>query len=160
MKKFSNIQDALDFATLNQYSLSFPFTCRCNGSSFKVLSPALARTIDRDRPTLVVTRNQSNGLELGYVVRISALKALIGGLSSSERHYGVIPGEDEVTVLCQDAGGSSSQFRFPLARHMPDLVSEAKDYVLLLAKAQSSDWHRFWIPLETRLLHSSIASAA
>jgi len=160
MKKFSNIQDALDFATLNQYSLRFPFTCKCNGFSLKILSPALARTIDRDRPTLVVTRNQSNALELGYVVKIETLKSLLCGLSGSERQYGVIPGENDVTVFCQNAGGAGSKFSFPLAKHLPDVVSEAKDYVLLLAKPQSSDWHRFWIPLETRLLHSSIASEA
>jgi hypothetical protein len=160
VKKFSNIQDALDFAARNQSRLSFPFSCRCNGFSLKVLSPDMARTTDRDRPTLVVTRTCANALELGYVVNMVALKKLLHGLGGRENQYSLMPGANEVTVLCQARSGKSSKFNFPLAHRVPELAAAEGEYVLLLAKPQSSDWHRFWIPLETRLLHSSISSEA
>jgi hypothetical protein len=160
MKKFSNIQDALDFAAQNEFRLSFPFTCKCNGFSFKVLSPAIARTVDRDRPTLVVTRNRANALELGYVVTLNALRALLRALSSRDSQYALMPGPDDVTVLCHSRAGASRRFSFPLAHRMPALAEAEGEYVLLMAKAQSSDWHRFWVPLESRLLHSSLISLA
>lgn len=156
MKKFSNFQDVLDFALQNQSRLTFPFTCKCNGFSVRVLSPALARTLDRERPTLVVMRKGGNALELGYVVTVSTLEVLLRGLSGREQQYTLTPRGEDVTVLCEAAGGLSFEFSFPLVRRLPELVSSEGEYVLLLEKPQTKDWHRFWTPMETRLLHSSI----
>lgn len=159
MRKFASIQEALDFATANQDRLSFPFTCRCNGSDLKVLSPELARTTDRDRPTLVVTRRPSSALELGYVVSRKALEELLQAISSPEGQYHAVDGEDRITVVCHGAGGiGGTEFTFPLARRIPEFAAQEGDFVLLLSRPQSKDWRRFWLPLENRLLHSSLTS--
>ncbi len=160
MKKFTTIQDALNFAALNRHSLKFPFTCRCSGISLKVLSPVLARTIDRDRPTLVVTRNESDVLELAYVVSVDILKRLLQSMTDRDRQYDLLTGGESVTVLCHAGSRPGSRFSFPLVKRTAEAAAAEGDYVLLLAKAQGSDWHRFWSPLETRLLHSSITSEA
>jgi hypothetical protein len=159
MKKFSNIQDALDFASSNQYKLKFPFTCKCNGSELKVLTPDLARTIDRDRPTLIVSRQRaSSSLELGYVVSVKELESLLESISSPEGRYQVLSGAEQITVACHGATGLNAQFTFPLARRIPELAAQDGDFVLLFSRPQTKDWRRFWIPLESRLLHSSLAS--
>ncbi|HET7873366.1 MAG TPA: hypothetical protein VFL42_12685 [Terriglobales bacterium] len=158
MKKFSNIQAALDFAATNQYKLKFPFNCKCNGSDLKVLTPDLARTTDRD-PTLVVTRNrESRALELGYVVSMKELEQLLQSISTPQGRYQVLSGAEQITVACHSATGLSTQFTFPLAHRIPELAAQEGDFVLLFSRPQSKDWHRFWLPLETRLLHSSLAS--
>jgi hypothetical protein len=160
MKKFSNIQDALDFASSNEYKLKFPFTCKCNGFDLKVLTPELARTTDRD-PTLIITRQRASSvLELGYVVSMKELDHLLQAISSPEGQYQVLPGNEQVTVACHGAAGLSAQFTFPLARRIPELAAQDGDLVLLLSRPQSKDWRRFWLPLETRLLHSSLAGEA
>ena len=159
MRRFSNIQDALDFAAANQGKLTFPFTCRCNGSEMKVLSPELARTTDRDRPTLVVTRRSSSALELGYVVSKKNLEELLQAISSPEGQYRAVDGEDRITVVCHGTQGvHGAQFTFPLARRIPEFAAQEGDFVLLLSRPQNKDWQRFWLPLETRLLHSSLTS--
>lgn len=159
MKKFSNIQDALDFAASNQYKLKFPFLCKCNGSDLKVLTPELARTTDRGRPTLIVTRQRASSvLELGYVVSVRELDHLLQSISSPESQYQVLPGNEQITVACYGAAGLSAQFTFPLARRIPELAAQDGDFVLLFSRPQNKDWRRFWLPLETRLLHSSLAS--
>ena len=161
MRKFSNIQEALDFAGAHQEKLTFPFTCRCNGSEIKVLSPELARTTDRDRPTLVVTRRSSSALELGYVVSKKNLEELLQAISSPEGQYRAVDGEDRITVVCHGAEGiGGAQFTFPLARRIPEFAAHngEGDFVLLLSRPQNKDWRRFWLSLETRLLHSSLAS--
>ena len=159
MRKFPNIQEALDFAAAHQDKLTFPFTCRCNGSDIKVLSPELARTTDRGRPTLVVTRRASSAMELGYVVSRKALDELLQAISSPEGHYRAVDGDDRITVVCHGAEGvDGAQFTFPLARRIPELAAQEGDFVLLLSKPQNKDWRRFWLSLETRLLHSSLAS--
>lgn len=160
MRKFSNIEDALDFAAQNKSRLRFPFSCKCNGFSVRVLSPAMARTIDRDRPMLVVRRKPSNALELGYVISLPTLKLLLRDLSGREQNYTLMPGTEDVIVLCRAAGGATSKFSFPLAHRVPELLPSEGDYVLVLERPQTGDWHRFWTPLETRLLHSSIAATA
>jgi hypothetical protein len=159
MRKFSNIQEALDFAAANQDRLTFPFNCRCNGSDLKVLSPELARTTDRDRPTLVVTRRPSSALELGYVVSKKALEELLQAISSPEGQYRAVDGEDRITVICHDAEGiGGAQFTFPLARRIPEFAAQEGDFVLLLSRPQNKEWKRFWLPLETRLLHSTLTA--
>lgn len=160
MRKFSNIHEALDFATANQDKLTFPFNCRCNGSDVKVLSPELARTTDRDRPTLVATRRSPSVLELGYVVSRKSLDVLLQEISSPQGQYRTVDGEDRVTVVCHGVDGfGGAQFTFPLARRIPELAAQDGDFVLLLSRPQSEDWRRFWLPLETRLLHSTLTDA-
>ena len=39
-------------------------------------------------------------------------------------------------------------------------LDQVGDYVLLLSRPQGKDWRRFWLPIEARLLHSSISSVA
>lgn len=159
MRKFSNIQEALDFAAAHQAKLTFPFACRCNGSDVKVLSPELARTTERGRPTLVVTRRAPNALELGYVVSRKELEELLRSISSPEGRYHAVEGDDRITVVCHGkAGAGGAQFTFPLARRIPELAAKEGDFVLLLTKPQNKDWRRFWLPLENRLLHSSLSS--
>ena len=160
MKRFANIQDALDFAVTNRISHRFPFSCRCNGLTLRVLSPDLVRTIDRGRPTLVVTRSSCGKLELGYIVSLHALQPILMHLSGPDGRYSLIRGREEVTVLRDQMVGESQRFTFPIARRETELVEQDGDYVLLLSRPQGKDWHRFWLPLESRLLHSSIASVA
>jgi hypothetical protein len=159
MKRFANVQDALEFAATNRINLKFPFSCRCNGFTLKVLSPDLARTVDRDRPTLVVSRNSVGTLELGYVVSIQALQPILRSLSGPEARYSLVRGREEVTVLRDQQLGETQRFTFPMARKNPELADQAGDFVLLLSRPQGNDWHRFWLPVETRLLHSSLACA-
>ncbi|HYX52023.1 MAG TPA: hypothetical protein VE783_01130 [Candidatus Limnocylindrales bacterium] len=157
MKRFANIQDALEFAAAN-HSLKFPFNCRCNGFTLKVLSPDLARTTDRDRPTLVVSRSSSGQIELGYIVSLQALQSILKQLSAPQARYSLLCGREEVTVLCDEPLGETQRFTFPIARKHPELAEQTAEYVLLLSRSQAKAWHRFWLPLESRLLHSSIAS--
>jgi len=160
MKKFANVQDALEFAAANRVVLKFPFICRCNGFTLKVLSPDLARTTERDRPTLVVTRNNSGVLELGYVISMQSLKELLYSISGPDSRYEVVCSKEEVKVYRDQLSAGTQEFTFPLARRNSDFADQVGDYVLLLSRPQAKDWHRFWLPIETRLLHSSISSVA
>ena len=159
MKKFANIQEALDFADANRERMKFPFSCRCNGLVLRVLSPDLARTLPRCGPSLVVNRSPSRGLELGYVVSVNALEELVKTVSSCEGHYRLQYRDDHVTVSCYNNGDLTAEFRFPIAKRIPEAAAEEGDFVLLTGAAKASHLRRFWLPLECRLLQSSISAA-
>jgi hypothetical protein len=159
MKQFADIQGALDYALKNQAKLRFPLTCKCNGVGLRVLSPDLARTTHRNGASLVVSRTASRALELGYVVSVNALEELLKSVSSSEGHYQLLSRDEGVTVACYSNGDLTAEFKFPIARRRPDLAAEEGDFVLLNGGPKTSDLRRFWLPLECRLLQSSIAAA-
>jgi hypothetical protein len=159
MKNFADIQDALDFADQNRDRLRFPFTCKCNRLLLRVLSPALARTLPPSGASLVVSRTSSRALELGYVLSVNALESLVKSVSNSEGHYYLLCRDGQVSILFYRAGMLTAEFTFPVARRRPDLAAEQGDFVLLTSGPKALHLRRFWLPLECRLLQSSMAAA-
>lgn len=158
MKNFAGIQDALDFAADNRDRLRFPFTCKCDRMVLRVLSPDLARTLPHHGPSLVVSRTPSHALELAYVVSVHALEELVKSLSSSEGHYRLFYRDEQVTIAFYRRGALTAEFKFPIAKRRPELAAEQGDFVLLSGGPKASDLRRLWLPLECRLLQSSIAA--
>lgn len=158
MKQFADIHGALDYALKNQARLRFPLTCKCNGLALRVLSPDLARTLHRNGPSLIVSRTASRTLELGYVVSINALEKLVESLSNSEGHYRLLYRDEHVTIAFYRSGALTAEFSFPIARRIAEAAAEEGDFVLLTGGPKTSDLRRFWLPLECRLLQSSIAA--
>lgn len=158
MKRFADIHGALDYAVKNQASLRFPFTCKCNGLMLRVLSPQLARSLHRNGPSLIVSRTLSRALEIGYVMSVNALEELLRSASNSEGHYTLMCSDDHVTIECCREGGVIAEFSFPLAHRTPGAAAEQGDFVLIMVIPKSSQLRRLWLPVESRLLHSSIAA--
>lgn len=159
MRRFADIHGALDYAVKNQATLKFPFTCKCNRMVLRVLSPQLARSLHRNGPSLIVSRTLSRVLELGYVMSVNALEDLLRSVSNAEGHYRLVCSDDHVTVVCCNGGTVTAEFSFPLARRMPGAAAEQGDFVLMTVRPQTSQLRLLWLPLESRLLHSSIAAA-
>lgn len=160
MKKFADIHGALDYAAKNQTTLQFPFLCKCNGLVLRVLSPELGRTLQRNGPSLIVSRTKSQVLELGYVLSVHALEELVKSISSSERNYKLQCSDEHVTVACYTFGILTAQCSFAIARRSLAIEAEEGNFVLLIGGPKTSAFLRFWLPLESRLLHSSISSPA
>ena len=159
MKKFEDIQGALDYALKNQSTLKFPFSCKCGRLFLRVLSPDLARTLPHNGPSLVVSRAANRALELRYVLTVNALESLVKSVSNSEGYYYLLCGDGQVSILFYSGGTLTAEFTFPVARRRPDLAAEQGDFVLLTSRPETSHLRRFWLPLECRLLQSSIAAA-
>lgn len=159
MKNFACIKEALDFAAGNQHRLKFPFTCKCNGSPVRVLSPELARTVSRERPSLVATRTASAGLELGYIVTVRALKNILRSLAIPGIRYALAVYADRAAVEYGPASGST-EFFFPIVKRVADIPPDEGTFILLKAPQQTKGWQQFWLPLETRLLRSSLNPTA
>jgi hypothetical protein len=159
MKNFEDIQHALDFAATNRDRLKFPFTCKCNRLVLRVLSPDLARTLPRSGPSLVVSRTHSRALELAFVLSVNALEELVKSVCNSEGYYGLLCRDGQVSILFYRDGRLVAEFSFPVARRIPEAAAEDGDFVLLTGAPKPSHLRRFWLPLECRLLQSSMAAA-
>lgn len=159
MRRFADIHGALDYAVKNQATLKFPFTCKCNGLLLRVLSPQLARSLHRNGPSLIVSRTLSRVLELGYVMSVNALGDLLRSISNPEGQYQLVCSDDHVTVVCCNGGTATAEISFPLAHRMPEAAAEQGDFVLMTVTPRNSQLRRLWLPLESHLLHSSIAAA-
>lgn len=158
MKNFACIKEALDFATGNQHRLKFPFTCKCNGFPVRVLSPELARTIGHERPSLVATRTTA-GLELGYIVTVSALQGILHSVETSENRFALAVYRD-LAIVEHGFPGGSAQFSFQVVKRLSDMPQDDGTFILLKAPPQSKGRSDFWAPLETRLLRSAISPMA
>ncbi len=159
MKHFANIQEALDFATINQHRLKFPFICKCNGLPVKVLSPELARTLSQERPNLIATRKPSAALELSYVLSLRALRDILRSMATAEIHYSLSLNGDKAAVV-RTTPAATSHFTFPIVKRTPRVAEDEGTFILLEASSQSQDWKSFWVPLEMRLLHSAMQPVA
>jgi hypothetical protein len=155
MKNFSNIQEALDFAAGNQRRLKFPFECRCNGFPVRVLSPQMARTLSRERPNLVATRKVPGRLALGYIVSAGSLKEILHSLAMDGMRYSLRLFGDNALVT-RWGPGIFVEYAFPIVKHAQDEPEELGTFILLEPSGESKERHKFWLPLEMRLLHSSI----
>ena len=159
MRRFADIHGALDYAVKNQATLKFPFTCKCNGLLLRVLSPQLARSLHRNGPSLIVSRTLSRVLKLGYVMSVNALEEILRSVSNSESHYQLVCADDHVTIVCLTGDSATDEISFPLAHRMPEAAAEQGDFVLMTVTPRNSQLRRLWLPLESRLLQSSIAAA-
>jgi hypothetical protein len=154
MKNFACIKEALDFASGNQRRLKFPFTCKCNGFPVRVLSPELARTIGHERPSLVATRTAA-GLELGYIVTVSALNSLLRSLETPGSRYTLAVYRDQA-IIERGISGDSAEFSFAVVKRVSGIPQDDGTFILLKAPLQNKGRADFWLPLETRLLRSAI----
>jgi hypothetical protein len=154
MKNFACIKEALDFASVNQHRLKFPFSCKCNGYPVRVLSPELARTIGHERPSLVATRTAA-GLELGFIVTVGALNSLLRSLETPDSRYTLAVYRDQAVVEHGITTGSA-EFSFPVVKRVSGIPQDDGTFILLKAPRQNRERFDFWLPLETRLLRSAI----